>query len=270
MTKPLSLKFMLIVGTLLTVASSAHAQGQNTVLFGFGRSNVYDTYLSPIEYTGPEMTISVDTERRLKRNPHICFHTFNDIRIGYTENPAQTANEVDGGLSHDFGWSYRWGEDPDCRLPRNLSLGAGLTAGAAVAGTYNDQNGNNPAQGRASLRLCAMFLGNYTLHVRRQQLVFNYTARMPLFGAMFSPDYGQSYYNLFAQGNWDGNILATHPGNALTLYQRFTVSLKMKKRMLTVGYESQLEQAKPKNLRQHHYHRGVVIGWTLERKKSRK
>ncbi len=257
-------KAALLVAALLIAAQPSDARRRSSsVLFGVGRSGVYDTYLSPIEYTGPELTVSTDTERPLRRNSHITFHTFNQVRIGYTENPAQTANEVDGGLSHDFGWSYQWNGNLNHRLPSPLSLAAGLTAGATVAGTYNTQNGNNPAQGRVAVRLSLLFQGGYQLRIRRQHFTLQYTARMPVFGAMFSPDYGQSYYNLFAQGNWDGNIIATHPGNALTLYQRFTVGLKMKKRTLTIGYESQLEQAKPKNLRQHHYHRGFVIGWNL-------
>ncbi|MDE5981277.1 MAG: DUF3316 domain-containing protein [Bacteroidaceae bacterium] len=251
---------ILAVFCLFSVMERAEAQAQNTVFFGFGRANVYDTYLSPIEYAGPEMNVSVSTERHLKRNPHILFHTNSQIHAGWLHNPLKIAHEANGSLSHDFGYSYRWNN----ALPR-LSLDAGLTVGAAIGGTYNNQNGNNPAQGRASMRRSIVGQARYVLPVKKHRLELTYRARLPFFGAMFSPGYGQSYYNIFAQGNWDGNILATHPGNALSFHHRFTIGLPLVRRTWVIGYESLLEQAKPNNLRQHHYSRSFVIGWTLGR-----
>lgn len=252
--------YFLAIFCLFSACERAEAQARNTVFFGFGRANVYDTYLSPIAYSGSEMNISVATERHLKRNTHILFHTHSQIHAGYLHNPMKIANEVNGRLAHDFGYSYRWTD----ALPR-LSLDAGLTAGATFGGTYNNQNGNNPAQGRASLRMSIVAQARYIVPIKRKQLELTYRARLPFFGTMFSPHYGQSYYNIFAQGNWDGNLLATHPGNALSYHQRFTVGLPLARRTLVIGYESMLEQSRPHNLRQHHFSRTLVVGWTLGR-----
>lgn len=245
---------------LFSFAERAEAQARNMVLFGFGRADVYDTYLSPIAYSGPEANVSVMTERHLKRNTHVLFHTHSRIYAAYAHNPLKIAHEADGEVSHDFGYSYRWTD----ALPR-LSLDAGLTAGAAFGGTYNNQNGNNPAQARASLRLSLVVQAHYIIPIKRRRLELTYRASLPFFGAMFSPDYGQSYYNIFAQGNWDGNVLATHPGNALSIRQRFTVGMPLARRTLVIGYESMLDQSKPNNLCQHHFARSFVVGWTLGR-----
>lgn len=258
MTRFFSIILILICS--FSLVERANAQASNTVLFGFGRADIYDTYLSPIAYSGPEMNVSVMTERHLKRNTHILFHTDSRIYAAYAHNPLKIAHEVDGEVSHDFGYSYRWTD----ALPR-LSLDAGLTAGAAFGGTYNTQNGNNPAQGRASLRLSLVAQAHYIIPIKRKRLELTYRAALPFFGAMFSPGYGQSYYNIFAQGNWDGNIVATHPGNALSIHQRFTVGLPLTRRTLVIGYESMLDQSTPNNLRQHHFTRSFVVGWTLGR-----
>lgn len=258
MTRFFSIILILICS--FSLVERANAQASNTVLFGFGRADIYDTYLSPIAYSGPEMNVSVMTERHLKRNTHILFHTDSRIYAAYAHNPLKIAHEVDGEVSHDFGYSYRWTD----ALPR-LSLDAGLTAGAAFGGTYNTQNGNNPAQGRASLRLSLVAQAHYIIPIKRKRLELTYRAALPFFGAMFSPGYGQSYYNIFAQGNWDGNIVATHPGNALSIHQRFTVGLPLARRTLVIGYESILDQSTSNNLRQHHFTRSFVVGWTLGR-----
>lgn len=258
MTRFFSIILILICS--FSLVERANAQASNTVLFGFGRADIYDTYLSPIAYSGPEMNVSVMTERHLKRNTHILFHTDSRIYAAYAHNPLKIAHEVDGEVSHDFGYSYRWTD----ALPR-LSLDAGLTVGAAFGGTYNTQNGNNPAQGRASLRLSLVAQAHYIIPIKRKRLELTYRAALPFFGAMFSPGYGQSYYNIFAQGNWDGNIVATHPGNALSIHQRFTVGLPLARRTLVIGYESILDQSTPNNLLQHHFTRSFVVGWTLGR-----
>ncbi len=247
--------------------SFAHAQDTRHahILFGVGRASVYDTYLSPVSYRGPQMHMEAATWRTLQRNPAIAFQSMTRIHLAYTHNRVQTANEPDARLSTDIGWSRQWS---NALLPR-LHLSLGGLWGMEIGGTYNTQNGNNPAQGRVATRLSVAANATYHIPLRRRTLTLQYTAYMPLLGMMFSPQYGQSYYNLFYQGDWDKNIVCTHPGNALSLYQRLTVSLPCRRRTLTVGYQSTLQQAKPHHLRQHHYTRSLVIGWTLFKDKPK-
>jgi len=78
---------------------------------------------------------------------------------------------------------------------------------------------------------------------------------------MFSPQYGQSYYNLFSQGNYDHNVVCTHPGNALSLHQNFSFDFPIRRATIRVGYLSDLRQARVNGLRQHHYTRAALIGF---------
>ncbi|MCD8266636.1 MAG: DUF3316 domain-containing protein [Prevotellaceae bacterium] len=243
---------------------SGYAQSERTTLFGFGRANQYDTYLSPLDYTGPQFSLSNRTLRTLARQPRVSFETQTQIEYSYTKNPTGTANEHAGAARFDAGWSYNW---------RNLAPGLSLSAGGLV-GTdfgvlYNTRNSNNPAQARAGARLSATVGGTYRLRIKKRRLTFDYKASLPLLGCMFSPQFGQSYYNIFSQGNYDHNIIATHPGNALSLRQRLTVSIPVRKQAVTLGYASDLLQSKPHHLRQHQYSRYLLVGWTFLRQRKK-
>lgn len=241
------------IGNIITTP-----QRQTTCLFGVGKANLYDTYLSPVNYKGPQMHVEALTIRPLKSNEKVLFETNTRLHLAYTENKAQTANESNFLLTTDLGWTRAWRDI----LPRTDVRLGGLW-GMDIGGTYNSQNGNNPAQGRLATRLSATLGATYRIPLFHRTLRLNYQASLPLLGLMFSPQYGQSYYNLFVQGDWDHNIIGTHPGNALSLFQRFTLSVPCRRRTLVVGYESLLQQAQPNHLRQHHYIRSFVIGWSL-------
>ncbi len=258
------LKSLLPILSLLC-CTPGMAQREHTTLFGVGRANQYDTYLSPLEYRGPQVTIQHSTLRPLERNVRISFQTITQIEYSYTHNTSSTTHEHGGAVRFDAGWNYHW---PNLLLP-GLELMAGGLLGMDGGFLYNERNGNNPAQGRLSAKLSATASARYGLHIRHKTLTLHYQAIFPLFGGMFSPQYGQSYYNIFTQGNYDHNVLATHPGNALSLRQRLTVSIPLRARSLTIGYLSDLLQSKPHHLRQHQYSRGVVIGWTMGERKDR-
>ena len=45
------------------VESTAPSITEHTWLFGFGKANVLDTYLSPLEYTGPALSLTHRSDR---------------------------------------------------------------------------------------------------------------------------------------------------------------------------------------------------------------
>ena len=61
---------------------------------------------------------------------------------------------------------------------------------------YNTRNGNNPATGKAHLNLSLSAIANYKLQVRSQPVNFRYQLNLPFVGAMYSPQFGQSYYEI--------------------------------------------------------------------------
>lgn len=239
----------------LGLRESTHA-----TLFGIGRVNHLDTYLSPLEYQGPQVTYLHETFRPLQRNEHVVFQTTTQGDFSYTHNQAETAHDMGGSIRYDFGWGRRWRDI----LWKGLDLTAMGMAGGDVGFLYNNRNGNNPAQARANLRLTAALRADYRFKIRKQTLAFHYQAHLPLAGTAFSPQYGQSYYDLFDRGHYDHNIRFAHPGNALSLRQQFTLDLPVRHATLCLGYLSDLRQQKVNGLKQHQYGRAFVIGYVRE------
>ncbi|MBQ8050539.1 MAG: DUF3316 domain-containing protein [Bacteroidaceae bacterium] len=254
--------FILIILTnLLPLPIMGEGAGErvstHATLFGIGHVNHLDTYLSPLEYQGPQLTYLHETFRPLLRNEHIVFQTTTQGEFSYSKNEAETAHYLGGSIRYDFGWGRRW---CDILLP-GLDLTAGGLAGGTLGFLYNNRNTNNPAQARADLRLSAAFRADYCFHIRKQTLALHYQAHLPLLGMAFSPQYGQSYYDLFDQGNYDHNLVCTYPGNALSLRQLLTLDIPIRRSTLRLGYLSDLRQLKVNGIRQHQYGRSFIIGY---------
>ena len=258
------MKRVLLIGVILCCAGLAlQAQERSslhTTLFGIGRVNHLDTYLSPQEYTGPQMTYLSETFRTLRCNEHVVFQTFTQGEFSYTRNHAETAHDLAGAVRYDFGWGRQWRSI----LFPGLDLTAMGLAGGDIGLLYNNRNSNNPAQARANLRLSAALRADYHFRIKRQQVGLHYRAHLPVLGTAFMPQYGQSYYEIFDRGNYDHNIRCAHFGNALSLRQLFTLDIPIRHARLSVGYLSDLRQLHVNGIKQHQYSRSFVIGYVRE------
>lgn len=252
-------RIILFCITLVTVPSlqGRDRESLHTTLFGIGRVNHLDTYLSPLAYKGPQITYLHETHRTLGRNPNILFMTMTQGDFSYTDSPAENAHDIGGNIHYDAGWGRQWTNV----LLSNLDLTAGGLAGGNLGFLYNDRNGNNPAQAHAGIAFSAFVRADYRFKIKRQTLALHYQAHLPLLGAAFMPQYGQSYYDIFDRGHYDHNIRATHPGNALSLRQLLTVDIPIRRATISIGYLSDLRQFHTNGLKQHQYGRSFVIGY---------
>lgn len=235
----------------------------SSVLFGAGSTNQLDSYLSPIEYNGPQFSVMVESTRALSRwqteSTGWSFQSLLDINLHTSQTKAAGARYLGGDINYDAAFHHNW---YGVLTPR-LTLFAGPQAGISLGGLYSTRAGNNPANAHLNLHLSVSVGACYAFYIKRFPISVNYQADLPLIGAAFSPNYGQSYYEMWQKGGYDHNIVGTHIGNAFSLRQMLTASFHIGSRTsLTIGYLGDIRQATLNGLKQHQYGHGGLIGWT--------
>lgn len=227
-------------------------------LWGFGRANVLDTYLSPLEYTGPGLTLRHTAERPARwGGGRVTAYSLYMLQGAYLHSPTDDGKEWDAELSAAGGWHCNWRPAP------GLRLAAGGLLEATTGFTYNTRGSNNPAQGRLGVSMAASGLAEYAFPFFARRTA---TARLQLdaqlMGLQFSPAYGQSYYEIFSLGHSSGILHFTHPANCPTLRLSGGVTLPLWGARLTLGYLGDIRQSALGGLKRHAWRHTFMIGYT--------
>ena len=226
-----------------------------SVLYGAGMSNVLDTYLSPLEYKGPEIRILRENMRMTRlMNGNVSAQNLLQANVSYTHNPSQTANMYAGLVNWTYALHYQF------RLNEQLKLLAGPMIDLNGGFVYNTRNSNNPAQAKAYGSVGISGMAIYKFRIGNYPLVVRYQVNLPLLGAMFSPEFGQSYYEMFSLGHKGKNVLFTSLHNNPSLRQMLTLDFPIRKVTMRVGYICDLQQAKVNHLKYHTYSHDFMIG----------
>lgn len=226
-----------------------------STLVGAGYANVFDTYLSPLEYKGAEVRFLLENMRmtRLLGGKVSEQHLF-QVNFDYTKNPSKTVHSYSGLIN----WSYALHYQKELNEQLKLLVGPMIDVNGGVI--YNQRNSNNPAQAKAYASLGASAMAIYKFHIGQKRLTLRYQANLPLMGIMFSPEYGESYYEIFGLGNGGKNVLFTSLHNMPSLRQLITLDLPVKSSTLRLGYLCDIQQAKVNNLKSHTYSHNFMIG----------
>lgn len=226
----------------------------HATLFGVGRSSLYDTYLSPSTYVGPHVSFLHESLRRTHwAGGRVTTQSVLDGFFSYASNHAGNSNEMAGKVNYSVGWHYNW------RAGR-LRLMAGGELHAGLGAIYHTRNSNNPVQAKAELDLGASLAAVYPFRIRRQLFTARYQAGIPLVGGMFSPRYGQSYYEM-SLGNYDHNVCFTYPGNAPSMRHFLTLDFPVGGFTFRAGYFCDIRQSRVNGLRSHIWNHSFMIGY---------
>ena len=241
---------------LAFAATAAKAQTSSHVV-GIGPSRVLDTYLTPEKFSGTGFTYLY-----IKENQDTTRHWTNtyehEVDISNTHDRSHNINDLE--ITYNLYWARYYNFRP---IANGLKLQAGVAANLCTGAIYNMTSSNNPAQARAALNIMPSATATYGFHISRQRFTARYELNLPLVGLMFSPNYGQSYYEIFSLGNYDHNIVPTTFISAPTFRQTVSVDWHYSQKWaLRLGYLGNYQQARVNNLKNHIYTHRFLIGIT--------
>jgi hypothetical protein len=227
-------------------------------MVGVGQSKILDTYLTPEHFSGTgftylyiKNTAPTDTLRR--------WTTTIEHEVDFSKTKDRSGNFSNLEATYNLYLARYYNLQPI----NHLRLQVGGVANACLGGIYNMTTSNNPAQARASINIMPSATAAYDFNIGSQSFSARYELNLPLIGIMFSPNYGQSYYEIFCQGNYDHNIVPTTFISAPTFRQIISVDWHFSPRMsLSLGYLGNYQQSKVNNLKSHIYAHRIMIGLT--------
>lgn len=202
----------------------------DATMIGIGGYNVKDTYLSPLKYTGWGLRVSNERMKVVALcNYNVSRQQFINVDLSSTRNPAETATNFTGFVDYSLGYHYRFSP------VENLKLLAGVSARAQLGFIYNTRNGNNPASAKADIDLNLSAMAIYTFKIKNYPLTIRYQIETPFAGVLFSPHYGQSYYEIFTLGNYDGVVQFSSFHNRLALRNYLTLDIPVSRFTIRTG-----------------------------------
>ena len=219
--------------------------------FGAGFCKVQDTYLSPEEYKGTELRYLSHTirEREGKKWASLI------INEGYG---AIGNSRSENGATLSGAYHFMYGRMRAFSLfDGKMKVWAGAQGELALGMIYNTRNGNNPAQAIANIDVGGLVRAEYPV----KKVTISYEAACPLLGVTFSPNYGQSYYEIFALGQTDRNVRLTTPFSAPSLRLLGTLHIPLGRATLSVGYRADVRQSDTGGLKRHLWNNQLVVGY---------
>ncbi|MDR1526111.1 MAG: DUF3316 domain-containing protein [Dysgonamonadaceae bacterium] len=254
-------KKLLHIIPLWFVALACYAQEETPLpltyqsfLIGGGTTSTYDSYLSPLKYSGMNIGLlgeRMKTPRRWKGR--IATQHFFNLELADTKNPSGSAQSYVGSLEYDYGLYYR------LNPVRNIQLYTGLQGNLSAGVIYNLRNTNNPANAKvgANLNLSAMAI--YAFQIKRQPIRLRYQMNVPVVGALFSPEFGQSYYEI-GLGDESQLIYPAAWHNRLTIRNILSVEIPLKACTLRITGMNRLYQTHLNDLKTQILSNAVYVG----------
>ena len=248
-------KRLVFLAGLVFLACRMMAQESTSAhIIGIGNTNILDTYLSQEKYKGAGLTYLYIRER-VKPEKHWSNVIEHELDISHADDRSSTTSELEAS------YNLYWGRYRSWRLfDDRLRLQAGGLVNGTLGFIYQMSNSNNPAQGRLGIDISASAGGSYRFKIRKLPVQVTYQADLPLMGCMFSPQFGQSYYDI-SQGSRNHNVCFSHPGNALCFRQLLTFDLEFNRASLRFGYMGDIRQSHVNSIRMHDLNHSFMIGY---------
>ena len=214
---------------------------ERSLSLGGGYTNMIDTYLSPLRYSGPHIALLSECFSQAVAPSGRWFTQSLFALHGDYATPASGSGLTVGGMAD---YSYTWYYEAPLLSPQGgkFRLLVGPQAQLRLGGIYNLRNSNNPAQLKLGVNLAASAMAKYTFSLWHTPMSVRLQTDLPLFGTAFGPDYGQSYYEIFYLGQSNGCVHTTSLHNNLSLRTNLSYDLQLRPCTLRLTLANDLYQ----------------------------
>lgn len=226
--------------------------------FGISSLNNLDTYLAGYDFKGVGLYYSHENFRDARTGKYRWkYQTLFSSTLGYAElgNNTQLA-----GLA-----AYQWSGYHPFTVNSRLKLLAGAQIQIEGGALYIPNNGNNPVSVKLRTALAATGMAIYHFPVKGKDWVARYQLDIPLVGAMFAPEFGQSYYEIFNEEQTDGTVALSNPFNSPswkhTLSLDIPIRYKRHSTTLRLSYVADFYQSEINDIRCHIYRHAFTFGF---------
>lgn len=222
--------------------------------FEIGTLKALSTYLSPFSYRGTNIAVSGFWTKVLPVNPeHLAMNFDGRANFGRMFNHARNSVEI------DFHARFSWGMEWQKRLPHNFILGAGGNAGAYGGLLYLPRNGNNPVAAQFAVGIGITGSAGWHTDLKGLPILFTERIAMPLINGFFSPQYGETYYEIYL-GNHKDLAHAGWFGNRFGLDNLLSMTIDFGRTAMQIGYRFSFQTEYVSNLDTRFINHAFVIG----------
>ena len=238
-TRPLTFLLLLCCSVLLSAQSlEATRFEERSLALGAGCTNLKDTYLSPLSYSGSHATLMSEYFSQAKApNGRWFVQSLFTLHGDYATLASGNGLTVGGMADYSYTYYYKVPlQEPSLRCY------VGPQGQLRIGGLYNLRNSNNPAQLKLGINLAASAIVQYGFFLWSTPMNVRLQTDLPLLGTAFGPDYEQSYYEIFYLGQSEGCIHLTSLHNNLSLRANLSYDIELSSCTLRLTLANDLYQ----------------------------
>ena len=230
---------------------------KSTVL-GLGKANVHDSYLSPMNYSGNSYSFMEESMKMTNLlNGNITTQQLFHLDFASTNNNAGNSTQYAGFLEYNYGLHYKFKPLPA------LNVFAGSQINGMTGFIYNLRNSNNPATAKAHLNLTLSAAASYKFSIQNQPFRLRYQITSPFAGIMFSPQFGQSYYEI-SLGNDEDLIHFSSYHNQVTMRNYLSLEVPFNIITLRLMYANSVYETRINDINTRICNNTFMIGFSKE------
>lgn len=227
---------------------------------GLGGISLKDAYLSPLVYTGNGLQYKSSDRRFLfKDSDKFTSITTGALSFYGLSNPKNTASMMYFDVYSDYAIHYHF------RFKERFQLLIGGSWDIDLGFKYLSRNVNNPFNLDLSTNLNVSALFLWKIPTRKRVMQLETRIYSPFLGAMFAPENGATYYEMFTLENGlknTGHISSL--GNKAGYKFNAAFDIPFKNWTLRLAYNNEMLQYKANNAVYHRYFSGISIGTRYE------